>query len=165
LAGAALGLGAAPAQADDPCPSDPYTAASMNYYDDTPEEAVYDWNQALREAVQTSTGANASPTRVSRLAAIMNIGIFDAYNSIYWSRLEDLATGTPTTEECGWAGYSGIVSLPPESKADIVAGVVARDLMIHFMPEKEFFWESKFVDIVGVPFEPEVQYGEPSSTP
>ncbi len=161
LAGAALGLGAAPAQADDPCPSDPYEAASMSAYDDTPQEAVYNWNQALREAIQTSTGANASPTRVSRLAAIMNIGIFDVYNSIYWSRLEDLATGSPTTEQCGWAGYSGIFPLPPDTRADIVAGVVARDLMIHFMPEKEFFWESKFVEIVGVPFEPEVQWGEP----
>ena len=152
-------MGAAPALAD-PCPSDPYAAADMNVYDDYAGEAVYQWNQALREAVKASTGANASPTRVSRLAAIMNIGLFDVYNSVYWSRLEDLSTGTPTTEDCGWAGYSGVFSLPPETKVDIVAGNVARDLMKYFMPEKEFFWETAFVEIVGVPFEPEVQYGQ-----
>ena len=85
---------AAPAHAD-PCPSDLYEAAQHQadpFWDD-PLEGVYYVNEGLQDMTRSLGGA---PGPISRLVAAANIAVYDTLNSIYWSRAEANAAGTPT---------------------------------------------------------------------
>lgn len=115
---------AAPAHAD-PCPSDLYEAAQHQadpFWDD-PLEGVYYVNEGLQEMTRSLGGA---PGPISRLVAAANIAVYDTLNSIYWSRAEANATGTPTTEVCGWEPYTSLIRVPlDEIDSDYAIGWAA----------------------------------------
>ncbi|MDA0179571.1 DNRLRE domain-containing protein [Solirubrobacter phytolaccae] len=105
-----------------PCPSDPFAAAQGASAD-----AVYAWNEVLLDVYREVGGA---PTPLSRAGAMMNVAIFDTFNSVFFAKLEDEATGTPTDELCGWASYRTLAETPPTTDADDAAGIAARAVLL-----------------------------------
>ncbi len=124
-----------------PCPSDPYTAAQA-----TDDDTVYYWNQKLREAFALQGGA---PAPLALAAAMMNVGIYDVMNSVYFAKLEALSTGTPTTEICGWDKYLVLADTPATTNADLAAGIAALAILIAALPGQTTFIQGAYNDRYG----------------
>ena len=81
------------------CPSDPYAAAQTSSKD-----TVYDVNEMVLNVFREG----GPPTNLSRAGAMAFVGIYDAFNSVFFAKLEDLSTGKPTsTQVCGWETVLG----------------------------------------------------------
>jgi hypothetical protein len=107
------------------CPSDPFTAAQG-----ASATTVYNWNEVLLGAFRQG----GPPGPLARGAAMLNIGIYDVLNSVYFAKLEALATGTPTTQICGWEPYLVLADTPSTTNADLAAGYAARDILTELFP-------------------------------
>ena len=109
-----------------PCPSDPFAAAQSSA-----ASTVYAWNDVLLAAFRQG----GPPTSLSRAAAMMNIGIYDALNSVFFAKLEDLSTGDPgASETCGWTPYQVLAETPANTNANLAAGIAARDILTALFP-------------------------------
>jgi len=134
---------------DVPCPSNPYAAASV-----TSESIVHEWNQQLLERIRdasTTYPIRQSPTWISRTAAMLNVGIFDTMNSVYFAKLESLATSTPTTQVCGWESYLTLADTPANTNANLAAGYAAKAILTALYPDKSSEIATAFNTIHGTP--------------
>lgn len=130
------------------CPSNPFAAAQTST-----EEPVHAWNQYLLELIRTETppSIRLSPTWSSRAAAMLNVGIYDTLNSVYFAKLEDLATATPTTEVCGWESYLTLAEADPDTNANLAAGYAAKAILTWLYPHKTADVADEFEDIHDAP--------------
>ena len=130
------------------CPSNPFAAAQTST-----EGPVHAWNQYLLELIRTETppSIRLSPTWSSRAAAMLNVGIYDTLNSVYFAKLEDLATGTPTTEVCGWQSYLTLAETDPDTNGNLAAGYAAKAILSSLYPHKATAITTEFNAIHGTP--------------
>lgn len=109
-----------------PCPSDPYTAAQSSS-----ASTVYAWNSELLAAMR----AGGPPTKLSRAAAMMHVGIFDTLNSVFFAKLEALSSGDPgDAESCGWEKYVVLAETAATTDANLAAGFAAKDILTALFP-------------------------------
>jgi hypothetical protein len=94
------------------------------------------WNDVLLEAFRRASG---QPGRLTRLAAIMHTGVFDALNSAMLSQ----------TGSAPYDGYLTTVRVSSSVNADLAAGITARDLLIWVMPGLETYFQQKFTERYG----------------
>jgi hypothetical protein len=112
-----------------PCPSDPFAAAQSSA-----ASTVYAWNAVLLDAFRDD-GQPTPPTALSRAAAMMHVGIFDTFNSVFFAKLEDLASGDPgASETCGWESYTTLAETPASTNANLAAEIAARDILLELFP-------------------------------
>jgi hypothetical protein len=131
-----------------PCPSDPFAAAQSST-----EGPVHQWNQYLLSLIRTETppSIRLSPTWSSRAAAMLNVGIFDTLNSVYFAKLEDLATATPTSQVCGWESYLTLAETDPDTDGDLAAGYAAKAILTALYPHKATAIATQFNTIHNTP--------------
>jgi hypothetical protein len=126
------------------CPSDPYAAAQSSS-----ASTVYAWNAVLMDAYRFDT-APRPPTRLSRAGAMMHIALFDTLNSVFFAKLEDLATGAPgLAETCGWTSYQVLAETPASTHADLAAGFAARNVLQALFPARSSQVAAAFVAMHG----------------
>ncbi|MBE2318006.1 vanadium-dependent haloperoxidase [Solirubrobacter sp. CPCC 204708] len=127
-----------------PCPSDPFAAAQSSS-----ASTVYAWNNVLLDAFRFDTSPRP-PTRLSRAAAMMHIAVFDTLNSVFFAKLEALATGDPDANEtCGWKPYQVLAETPATTNADLAAGFAARDVLLALFPNRSTQINASFTSIHG----------------
>ena len=122
-----------------PCPSNPFTAAQSSA-----ASTVYAWNQILLKAFRAQGGA---PAPLARAAAMMNVGIYDVFNSIFFAKLEQLSTGTPTTETCGWEPYLVLADADPGTNAHLAAGHAAKAILTNALPSQATLIATEFATL------------------
>lgn len=108
------------------CPSDPFAAAQSSA-----ASTVYAWNGVLLDLMREG----GPPTTLSRAAAMMHVGIFDTFNSVFFAKLEDLASGDPDANQtCGWESYLTLAETPANTNANLAAEIAARDILLGVFP-------------------------------
>jgi len=124
-----------------PCPSDPYTAAQSSS-----ASKVYAWNDVLLDAMR----AGGPPTRLSRAAAMMHVGIYDTFNSVFFAKLEALSTGNPTANQsCGWEPYVVLAETGATTDANLAAGFAAKNILTSLFPARTSQIATAFTTIHG----------------
>lgn len=116
------------------CPSDPYAAATSG-----DEDTVYDWNnvflQIIRDHEDLSPLTLPAPTRTSRAAAMLNVGIFDVLNSAFFAKLEALSTGSPgAADVCGWQPYLTLAETTATVNTELAVGHAAVEILKALYP-------------------------------
>lgn len=116
------------------CPSDPYAAAQTG-----DEDTVYKWNnvflQVIRDHEDLVPLTLPAPTRTSRAAAMLNVGIFDVLNSAFFAKLQDLGTGSPgATDVCGWQPYLTVAATDPDVDTELAVGHAAVEILKSLYP-------------------------------
>lgn len=144
---AALALPSSALASGDPCPSDPFAAAQG-----ASANTVYYWNDVLTDAFEAQGGA---PAPLARAAAMMNVGIYDVLNSVYFAKLRDLSSSVPDDEVCGWEPYLVLAEADPSVDADLAAAYAARDILTYALPGQASFVADKFDDEYGGEFQQE----------
>lgn len=99
------------------------------------DEAVYYWNDVLLEAFRLQGGG---PGPLARVAAMMHVGIFDVLNSLEWAR--------EPGQRSRFEGYLGVFPTVPHLDEDLAVGIVARDLLIHALPEQGAHVQQAFAE-------------------
>jgi hypothetical protein len=123
-----------------PCPSNPFTAAQTSS-----EGPVYAWNDALSDIIRDLGGA---PTTMSRSAAMLNVAIFDTFNSVYFAKLADVASASATSSQvCGWQSYQVLAQTSPSTDADLAAGWAAKTVLTSLYPSRSTAIASDFSSI------------------
>ena len=92
------------------------------------------------------------PTSLSRAAAMMNVGIYDAFNSVFFAKLEDVSTGDPEANEtCGWKKFEVLAETPASTDANLAARFAARDILTALFPGYSTQIASAFTTRYGSP--------------
>lgn len=128
IAGLALAVPASAANAPD---SASPVAASRSAVISPTQNTVYYWNEVLLEAIRRQGGG---PGPISRAAAMMHAGMYDAINSAVLSK----RGSTP------YDGYLTLRAVHHSVNENLAAAYTARDLLIDAFPQQRDFVEQKF---------------------